>query len=77
EALSRRCALLSYVNPDDLARKYGYWAREEDFGEGLRWLLEKNRWRKLGKRGQEYVKRTHKYRRVIKQHMKVYEKLLL
>jgi len=59
EALAHKCAILSSVNPDRLTEKFGYWARGNDFAEGLRYLLESNRWEKLGTKGYKYVRENH------------------
>jgi glycosyltransferase involved in cell wall biosynthesis len=59
EALAHKCAILSSVNPDRLTESFGYWARGNDFAEGLRWLLESNRWEKLGTKGYKYVRENH------------------
>jgi glycosyltransferase involved in cell wall biosynthesis len=65
EALAHKCALLSSVNPDGLTERFGYWAKKDDFSEGLRWLLENNRWRRLGKEGYKYVKEAHSLDKVV------------
>jgi glycosyltransferase involved in cell wall biosynthesis len=65
EALAHRCALLSSVNPDGLTERFGYWARNDDFAEGLKWLLESDRWRDLGEEGYKYVRATHDLEKVI------------
>jgi glycosyltransferase involved in cell wall biosynthesis len=67
EALAHKCALLSSVNPDGLTERFGYWARKDDFAEGLGWLLEGNRWRRLGEEGYKYVRENHSIDRVITQ----------
>jgi len=59
EALAHKCALLSSVNPDGLTKRFGYWARNDDFAEGLKWLLEENRWKQLGEKGYKYVRGNH------------------
>jgi glycosyltransferase involved in cell wall biosynthesis len=59
EALAHKCAILSSVNSDRLTERFGYWARGNDFVEGLRWLLESNRWEKLGAKGYKYVRENH------------------
>jgi glycosyltransferase involved in cell wall biosynthesis len=59
EALAHKCAILSSVNPDELTERFGYWARGNDFAEGLRYLLESNRWEKLGAKGYKYVRENH------------------
>jgi len=75
EALAHKCALLSSVNPDGLTERFGYWARKDDFAEGLRWLLEGDRWRRLGGEGYKYVKENHSIDRVITQFINKLEEL--
>ena len=65
EALAHKCALLSSVNPDGLTEKFGYWAEKDEFAKGLQWLLENNRWRKLGEEGHSYIKENHSLDKVI------------
>lgn len=60
EALAHKCSLLSSVNPDGLVDRYGYWARDADFVNGLMWLLEGNRWYVLGEEGYKYVSENHR-----------------
>jgi len=67
EALAHKCALLSSVNPDGLTERFGYWARKDDFTEGLSWLLEDDRWRRLGEEGYKYVRENHSIDMVITQ----------
>ena len=59
EALAHKCALLSSVNPDGLVERFGYYAKNDDFEKGLNWLLESDRWRRLGEEGYKYVKDVH------------------
>jgi glycosyltransferase involved in cell wall biosynthesis len=65
EALAHKCALLSSVNPDGLTERFGYWAKRDDFAEGLKWLLEGDRWGRLGQEGYKYVKECHSLDKVI------------
>jgi len=65
EALAHKCALLSSVNPDGLTERFGYWAKRDDFAEGLKWLLEGERWRGLGEESYKYVKDVHSLDKVI------------
>ena len=79
EACAHKCAILSHVNADSFAENFGCWAKElsiEDFSNGLHLLLEKNRWRKLGERGYEYVKGVHESSKVIDEHIKIYREIL-
>ena len=50
EASAHGCALLSHVDPDGFATRFGYHAEKDDFAQGLRHLLEGDRWRDLGRR---------------------------
>jgi glycosyltransferase involved in cell wall biosynthesis len=65
EGLAHKCALLSSVNPDGLTERFGYWAKKDDFEEGLKWLLENDKWRKLGDEGYKYIKENHDIKKVI------------
>jgi glycosyltransferase involved in cell wall biosynthesis len=67
EALAHKCALLSSVNPDGLTEKFGYWAGRDDFANGLKWLLDGDRWRTLGEEGSRYVSENHRLDKVINQ----------
>jgi len=35
-----RISALSSVNPDSLTERFGYWAKKDDFTEGLKLLFE-------------------------------------
>ncbi|MCC6003727.1 MAG: glycosyltransferase family 4 protein [Thermofilum sp.] len=65
EALAHKCALLSSVNPGGLTERFGYWARRDDFAEGLKWLLEGDRWRGLGEEGYKYVRENHDMMKIL------------
>jgi glycosyltransferase involved in cell wall biosynthesis len=39
EAAAHRCAILSLVDPDGFASRFGYHAKDEDFSKGLEFLL--------------------------------------
>jgi glycosyltransferase involved in cell wall biosynthesis len=65
EALAHKCALLSSVNPDGLTERFGYWTKRDDFKEGLKWLLENDKWRKLGDEGYKYIRENHDIKKVI------------
>jgi glycosyltransferase involved in cell wall biosynthesis len=79
EAGAHKCAILSHSNADDFASDFGFWAKQgglDDYIEGLRFLLEDNRWRALGEKAHGYVTKTHEYECVIDQHLRVYEQAL-
>jgi len=76
EAAGHGCAILSRVNPDDFAAKFGYWVRDDDFAKGLTSLLADNRWQAKGKLGQEYVRDTYDETKAINAHLQAYRNLL-
>lgn len=76
EAAGRGCAILSFVNPDHFASSFGYWAKTEDFDEGLKYLLEGDNWRMHGRKGYEYVKEHYRYDVAAQAHIDLYSKLL-
>jgi glycosyltransferase involved in cell wall biosynthesis len=79
EAAAHKCAILSHENPDNFASERGYHAVNgtfEEFREGLKWLLEDDRWKKLGTKGYEYVDENHEFNKVIDMHVEAYEKVL-
>ncbi len=76
EAAANKCAILSSENPDDFAENFGYHVKDDKFSEGLRFLLEDDRWKERGERGFRYVKEIHELNKVVDRHIKAYEKLL-
>ena len=76
EAMGHRCALLSRVNPDRVAERFGYHAGADDFASGLGSLLEGNNWREKGEAGYRYVRETFELGSVIQTHLQVYRDLL-
>jgi glycosyltransferase involved in cell wall biosynthesis len=76
EAAAHKCAILSCLDPDNFTTRGGCLVKDEDFAEGLRYLLEDNRWRKLGERGYAYVKSVHDTVPVVNQHLDEYKRLL-
>lgn len=76
EAASYRCAIVSQVNPDEFASRFGYHAEAGDFEVGLRTLFEDERWRACGDAAYDYVCSTHALDVVIDQHLDAYTSLL-
>ncbi|MCK4438413.1 hypothetical protein KAV47_05015, partial [Candidatus Bathyarchaeota archaeon] len=58
------------------ATRFGYHAATGNYVDGLRWLLEGERWRERGKRGYRYVSGVHEKKTVIERHVEVYEGLM-
>lgn len=76
EALAHETAILSYVNPDSFATRFGYHAKNGDFESGLKYLLKNDLWKKKGEEGYNYVSKVHDASRVIDQYIALYKSLL-
>ncbi len=76
EAASYRCAIVSRVDPDAFASRFGYHAEAGDFEAGLRSLIESGRWRECGAAAHDYVRTTHSLEAVIDQHLEAYRSVL-
>ncbi|SPC33779.1 protein of unknown function [Candidatus Nitrosocaldus cavascurensis] len=55
EALAHKMAILSSVNPDGVTEKFGYWAKNDDFDIGLKYLLSNHLWKDFGGGGYTYI----------------------
>jgi len=76
EATGRGCALLSYVNPDNFAAKFGFWAKDDNFEEGLKYLLKDSNWKKAGEKAHEHVYNTYRADKATQSHVMLYKKVL-
>lgn len=76
EAAAHKCAILSCLDPDGFASRGGYYAEDEDFVQGLNFLLENDRWQVLGERGYDYVTKVHDTGAVVHQYVDEYRRLL-
>lgn len=76
EAASFKCAILSRVDPDGFASRFGHRVENEDFAGGLRLLLKEDAWRRLGEAAHAYVLTKYGYEAAIAQHLEAYERLV-
>ncbi len=76
EAAAHGCAILSAVDPDSFASRFGYHASDDNFARGLEALLQGDRWRDLADQGYAYVKDVFSIDKAIDQHLAVYQQLL-
>lgn len=76
EASAHGCAILSAVDPDGFASRFGCQVSEDNFVAGLKTLLEGNRWQQLADQGRAYVCETFATEQAINRHLAVYEQLL-
>ena len=75
EAAAHGCAILSAVDPDGFASRFGRQVTDDNFAAGLRYLLENDRWRGLAAAGYQYVRDTFSLENAIDRHLAVYEHL--
>ena len=76
EAASRRCAILSRVDPDGFASRGGYCAASGDLAHGLETLLQNDEWQRRGQLGFEYVHDHHRTDIAVARHSELYEHVL-
>ncbi len=76
EALSYGCAVLSFNDPDGFASRFGAVATPETLEEGLRGLLENDRWRECGEAGYQHVSEVFPTNRSLRLHLEAYSAAL-
>ncbi len=76
EAAGWSCAILSCLNPDGFADRFGFHVTGGDFAAGLEWLLAEDRWRLQGAAGARYVAEIFSEENSIDEHVRWYESLL-
>ncbi len=73
EAAAHGCAILSSVDTDGFASRFGATVPDDDFATGLALLLENNRWRECGAHARSFVAQTFETGVAIKSHIDAYE----
>lgn len=76
EAAAHRTAILSAVDPDCFASRFGHHASDGDFETGLRTLLGGGLWRKQGEAGLDYVRQTYEVDKAIDRQVELYDEVL-
>lgn len=76
EAAAHRCAILSAVDPDGFASRFGYHAPTGDFEAGLKMLLNEGLWRRQGDAGFNYVSEVYEVGKAIDMQVVLYETVL-
>ena len=71
-----KCAILSSVDPDGFSSQFGYFSSEDDFSEGLEFLLQENRWKDLGQKGYAYVNELFSLEKAVEKHINIYQSLI-
>ena len=76
EAAAHRCAILSGVDPDGFASRFGCHVTNGNFDQGLQSLLADNRWREFGRLAHQYVSGIFATERSLDDHLQIYRSLL-
>lgn len=76
EAAGHGCAIVSQVNPDHFADRFGYWAKNGDFVAGIQTLIKNDRWQKKGQLALAYVQKNYEEQAAVAQHLQLYKTLL-
>lgn len=76
EAAAHGCAILSAVDPDGFASRFGYHAEKDDFVQGLDTLLQNDRWRQFAAQGLEYVRQVFSLEQSIERHLNIYQAMM-
>jgi glycosyltransferase involved in cell wall biosynthesis len=72
EAAAHRCAILSYLDPEGFASRFGQVAGPGELADGLRRLLQDDAWRALGEAGYRHVRDIYSVQAAIDRHLDVY-----
>jgi len=75
EAAAFKCAVLSRVDPDGFASRFGRRVHNDDFGENLRLLLQGD-WRRRGEEAHAYVSSKYGFEASIHQHLETYHRYI-
>jgi glycosyltransferase involved in cell wall biosynthesis len=79
EAAAWDCAILSTVDPEKFASRFGYFAGSDNQGDlehGLRSLLHDGEWHRRGAAAGDYVRSTWSEAESLRRHLEQYEALL-
>jgi glycosyltransferase involved in cell wall biosynthesis len=76
EAASFKCAILSRVDPEGFASKFGHRVHNDDFAAGLRRLLLNGDWRRRGEEGHTYVSSKYGFEPAINRHLEAYHRYI-
>jgi glycosyltransferase involved in cell wall biosynthesis len=75
EAAAHGCAILSAVDPDGFASRFGGHVQNDDFAGGLASLLT-GKWAALGEQARRHVLSTFELESAVEQHLSIYRDLV-
>lgn len=75
EAAAHGTAILSALDPEGFASRFGYQVSDGDYVAGLRWLLENNRWREKGEAAAKFVAANWNEAQCLDRHLELYAEL--
>jgi glycosyltransferase involved in cell wall biosynthesis len=75
EAAYFKCAILSRVDPDGFASRFGCRVDHDDFAGGLRSLLARDAWRERGEAASQYVSAKYGVQQSVSQHVELYQEV--
>lgn len=75
EAAAHGCAILSEIDPDGFASRFGKHVTHGDYASALQSLLQDEAWRTKGLAGMEYTREHFSLENSIRQHLEIYEQL--
>jgi glycosyltransferase involved in cell wall biosynthesis len=76
EAAYFKCAILSRVDPDGFASRFGQRVENDKFAAGLRSLLAQDAWRRRGEAAYQYVAGKYGLEQSVGRHLAVYHRLV-
>jgi glycosyltransferase involved in cell wall biosynthesis len=76
EAAYFKCAILSRVDPDGFASRFGRQVVNDDFADGLHSLLALDSWRARGEAAHDYVSGKYGIEQSVSQHLEVYQRFV-
>ena len=76
EGMACGCAILSGVNPDGVARRFGVHVTDNDYAAGLQSLLENEQWARKGEAARAYVLAHYEAGHSIDRHLELYRGLM-
>ncbi len=76
EAGAYGVALLSALDPEEFASRFGYYTENDDFEEGLKYLLADDRWRTRGRAAAEFIAKSWNEENCVNEHLRIYDRLL-